>query len=102
MFDDAAHKLSRDEFVEGKTVTIEIVDKKRLMTGIGQLKERDAKYKNLAFFLHNDFQAWIDDNAKGNRLVILNELIRRGIEAVEKEGDHIEIWGEDFDGFSRK
>jgi len=97
-FDGASSKTDRTDFITGQ----DTANIKRLMTSVNQLKNRDKNYKNIAFFMHNDFQDWIDKNTKGNRLILLNEIIKRGILAIEAKGQHIEVFGDEFDGLGRK
>lgn len=72
---------------------------KKLLFVVGQIKGRNENYsKSQTYYLHNSIDYWIRDSGKasGNKQLIVNYLLKRGIEALEAENEMIIL--EDFEG----
>lgn len=57
-----------------------------------RIEDRDEKYsKPRKMYTHKKIDGWIDEKAAGNRQIVYNFLLAKGIEAVEKEGTLVAI-----------
>ncbi|MBE9397789.1 hypothetical protein IOQ59_11025 [Pontibacterium sp. N1Y112] len=97
---EGAASPEKNDFVNkaGKTPAEEV--ELLLMVG-GQISGRKENYsKSQTYYLHNTIDEWIrtSGKAEGNLQVIVNYLLKRGIEAVEKEGRQVMINASKFKG----
>lgn len=93
---------NRDNYVESAgeaPTTAPAAAPQKLLIASGQLKDRKDNYKMNSIYIHHDLSQWIDSRTMGTNQLVMNHLLRLGIEALEKSGQPLIFEG--FDGLKK-